>query len=81
MSVRQILTDTAAGTNGLRLKYDTAFTPDSNDTTRGPFPLNADGYTDVRFTARQIKFSVEGPYDTDWRLGNLRIDAVGAGKR
>ena len=81
MSVRQILTDTDAGTNGLRLKYDTAFTPDSNDTTRGPFSLNADGYTDVRFTARQIKFKVEGPYDTDWRLGDLRIDAVGAGKR
>ena len=81
MSVTQIVTDSDAGANGLRLKLQVADTPDGAGTTVGPYSLESDGYTDTRFSARQAFLRVESPYDQEWRLGELRVDARAGGRR
>jgi len=81
MTVKQILTDTDAGDNGLRMKVTTASTPDESGETQGPFTLESDGYTDCRFTDRQVFFKVESPFDQEWRFGEVRFDAAASGKR
>ena len=81
-SVKQIISDSDAGTNGLRLKVTVADTPDdSTPLVKGPYNLEADGYTDTRFIGRQALLRVESPFDQEWRFGELRFDASVAGKR
>jgi len=81
MSVTQIITDSDAGDNGLRIKVQVADTPDETGVTVGPYPLQTDGYTDTRFVGRQAFLTVESPYDQDWRVGELRLDARAEGRR
>jgi len=81
MTVKQILTDTDSGTNGLRMQVVTASTPDEPGVTQGPFTLEADGYTDCRFTDRQVFFKVESPFDQEWRFGEVRFMASTSGER
>jgi len=81
MSVTQILTDTEAGSNGLRLECVTGKTPDAPGTTHGPFILEGDGYSDCRFTDRQTFLKVSSPFDQEWRFGEVRFNASASGKR
>ena len=81
MSVRQIISDTSAGENGLRMKCVIADTPDETAVTQGPFTLENDGYTDCRFTGRQTFLKVESPFDQEWRFGEVRFNAGTAGRR
>jgi len=81
MSVTQILTDTDAGSNGLRLECVTGKTPDATGTTHGPFILEGDGYTDCRFTDRQTFLKISSPFDQEWRFGEVRFDASASGER
>ena len=81
MTVRQIITDTDAGSNGLRMQCVTADTPDETGVTQGPFTLENDGYTDCRFTGRQAFLKIESPFDQEWRFGEVRFDAAVSGKR
>jgi len=81
MKVRQIVTDTEAGDNAVRLKFQTADNPDTTASMRGPFALDNDGFVDTRFNGRQIQFRVEGPFDTDWRVGETRVEGSPGGTR
>jgi len=81
MSVSQIITDTDAGTNGLRLKVTVADTPDKAGIEKGPYTLESDGYTDTRFVGRQTFLRVESPFDQEWRFGEVRFDAAASGSR
>ena len=81
MNVTQILTDSNAGTSGLRLKTTTADTPDGTGIEKGPYILENDGYTDTRFTGRQAFLKVESPFDQEWRFGEVRFDTSVAGER
>ena len=81
MKVRQIITDTDADENAVRLKFKTGDNPDTEGTMRGPFPLESDGYVDTRINGRQIQLRVEGPFDTDWRVGDTRVEASPGGTR
>ena len=81
MKVKQIITDADAGANGVRLKFNSADTPDSTPKVNGPFSIDSDGYIDTRFNGRQIQFKVEGPFDTDWRVGEMRLSATPGGTR
>jgi hypothetical protein len=81
MNVTQILTDSDAGTSGLRLKTTTADTPDGTGIEKGPYILENDGYTDTRFAGRQAFLKVESPFDQEWRFGEVRFDASVAGGR
>ena len=81
MSVKQILTDTDAGSNGLRMEVVTGKTPDAPGTTHGPFTLEGDGYSDCRFTDRQTFLKVSSPFDQEWRVGEVRFIACASGAR
>ena len=81
MSVNQIITDTDAGTNGLRMKISIKQTPDGASTEKGPYALETDGYTDTRFVGRQAVLRVESPFDQEWRFGELRFSAAASGSR
>lgn len=47
----------------------------------GTFNIDADGYTDARFTARQVQVTVEGVTTRDWKLGTVRVDGDARGRR
>ena len=82
MSVSQIITDTDAGSKGLRMKVTVARTPDDNaPVVKGAYDLQNDGYTDTRFTGRQALLRVESPFDQEWRFGEVRLDASQSGER
>ena len=81
MNVRQIITDTDAGSKGLRMKATVADTPDGTGTEKGPYALESDGYTDTRFTGRQTYLKVESPFDQEWRFGEVRFLASVSGSR
>ena len=63
------------------MKLNISNTPDSSSIEKGPYILEADGYTDTRFTARQALLRVESPFDQEWRFGEVRFDASVSGKR
>ena len=81
MSVKQILTDTDAGSNGLRMEVVTGKTPDAPGSTHGPFTLEGDGYSDCRFSDRQTFLKVSSPFDQEWRFGEVRFIASASGER
>lgn len=79
MTVRQIIPDERAlGDTRVRLRgrlYPNA--PETMTTV-----LVAGTPTDVRFTARQVTMQVtEARAETDWRVGEYRLDVVARGKR
>ena len=47
----------------------------------GTYTIDTDGYTDARFTARQLEVTVEGVTTRSWKLGTVRIDGAPRGKR
>ena len=81
MSVKQILTDTDAGDNGLRMEVVTGKTPDAPGSTHGPFTLESDGYSDCRFTDRQAFLKISSPFDQSFRFGEIRFNASASGER
>lgn len=51
--------------------------PVQSEVSQGPFPLA--NPTSVRLTGRQVRLRVEG--SDDWRVGTMRLDVVGGGRR
>ena len=59
--------------------FKTRFYPNATESTHGPFtPANP---TSVRFSGRQLRMRVEGQTATQWKVGNMRIDASAGGRR
>ena len=59
--------------------FKTRFYPNAAETTHGPFtPSNP---TSVRFSGRQLRMRVEGQAAAQWKVGNMRIDAIAGGRR
>jgi hypothetical protein len=56
-------------------------TPTGVQNTYGPFAVAASGYTDARFSDRQVEMSIQGLIDADWRAGYFRLNNKPAGKR
>lgn len=82
MAVTMLVPDRdSASIDALRFFFSTRFAPRLPETTSGPFYPNAEGYTPVRFSGRQIKVKVESNQDVDWRLGVLRAEVKRGGKR
>lgn len=63
----------------VQVKFKTKFYPNGGEETFGPYSMSTP--TDVRFTGRQVKMRIEPIQNQDWRVGNMRIDAVVGGKR
>jgi hypothetical protein len=82
VQVNQIIPDEEANTlPGVTISFKGKFTPLGAETDFGDFTFESDGYTDARFTARQIQMKVTGSTSQDFQVGNIRIDTKARGKR
>lgn len=78
MQVMQLIPDEKSQ-GEVSVKFKTRFHPNEVDIEHGPFtPVNPTG---VRFAGRQFRMRVEGNASADWRVGNMRVDAIPAGRR
>ena len=78
----QILPDEEANTlPGVTISFTGRFTPLGAETNFGNFTFNSDGYTDARFTARQVRMKVTGDTDQQFQVGNIRLDVRNRGRR
>lgn len=78
----QIIPDEEAGTlPGVVLSFTGRFTPLGAETDFGSFTFENDGYTDARFSARQVKMKVTGDTDQLFKVGNIRLDVKKRGRR
>ena len=78
----QILPDEDANTlPGVTISFRGRFNPLGEETNFGNFNFDADGYTDARFTARQVQMKVTGDGSQPFQVGNIRLDVKKRGKR
>ena len=64
------------------LSFKGKFTPLGPTTDFGSFTFDSsDGYTDARFSARQVQMTVTGDTDQTFEVGNIRLDLKARGKR
>jgi hypothetical protein len=81
ISVTQIITDTNAGTGSYNLNFITGQTPNGTPTMCGPYAMRSDGYTDCRFTGRQVQMQVNPTADGLFQVGTIRLDGKPGGRR
>jgi len=78
----QIIPDETANTlPGVTISFKGKFTPLGSETDFGSFTFNTDGYTDARFSARQVKMKVTGSTTQPFQVGKIRLDLKNRGKR
>lgn len=56
--------------------FKSRYTPTGTESVHGPYTVRSDGYTDVRFSGRQIRYRVDQASDVDWRVGNFRLNVA-----
>jgi len=61
------------------VSFKARFYPNGQEYTYGSYPLSSP--TSVRFTGRQITVRIDGETLDDWRVGQIRLDAVAGGRR
>jgi hypothetical protein len=79
--IRQALTDSGYGYNSTTLTFFSTFTPEGAETTSGPYAPRSDGYTDTRVTGRDFRIKLAATQDSNWSVGEMRLDLVPAGGR
>lgn len=82
VAVNQLIIDEdplASGTVGV--SFELAANQNAARTTVGPFVAGSNGYTDCRFTARQVNLTVKPQRDDRWDYGILRADIRPGGRR
>lgn len=78
----QIIPDEEANTlPGVTISFKGKFTPLGSETDFGSFTFGNDGYTDARFTARQVQMTVTGSITQDFQVGNIRLNLRNRGRR
>ena len=78
----QIIPDEEANTlPGVTISFKGRFTPLGSETDFGSFTFENDGYTDARFTARQVQMTVTGSTNQDFQVGNIRLNLRTRGRR
>lgn len=83
LAVRQLIPDGCPNVpTCTEVEFDVRFTPMGAATTAGPFNFSRpDGYSDARFTGRQVDLTVRATQDAPFRFGTLRLDGVlGSGR-
>lgn len=76
-----VMPDSESGYDSTQWTFTTRITPEQSETTRGPYRCRADGYMDVRFTARQVEIEVEQIKAGRWTLGKPLFDIKPRGRR
>ena len=78
----QIIPDEESATlPGVSLSFKGKFTPLGAETDFGSFTFESDGYTDARFSARQVKMKVTGDTDQTFQVGKIRLNVRQRGRR
>lgn len=78
----QIIPDEEANAlPGVTIGFKGKFTPLGPTTNFGNFTFESDGYTDARFTARQVQMTVTGSTTQDFQVGNIRLNLRNRGRR
>lgn len=78
--VRKILPDEKAS-GAVSVTAFVRQTPNGTETEKGPYVVRADGYTDARFSGRQVALQVNAVDDSDWRIGKFRLEGTVGGRR
>ncbi|WP_155625841.1 hypothetical protein [Burkholderia vietnamiensis] len=82
LSITQVLTDENTGGGDYDLSFITKQTPNGPAENYGPYTMRADdGYTDVRFTGRQVQIQIEPKTDGLFHFGTIRLDGRPGGRR
>lgn len=82
VQVNQIIPDEEATTlPGITVGFKGRFTPLGAETDFGNFTFGTDGYTDARFSARQVSMKVTGSLTQDFQVGKIRVDGKPRGRR
>jgi len=63
----------------VQARFKTRFHPTDTERDYGPFTMK--NPTSFRLTGRQITIKVESARNTDWRVGEMRVQAVSGGQR
>lgn len=63
------------------ITFKVRYTPTGTEYTHGPYAVRSDGYTDTRFSGRQMQFKIVPTVDGDFRVGALRMNSHLRGKR
>ncbi len=79
-SVTQIIPD-EKNRGDMTVEFRSRFTPNGDEYLHGPYYVRADGYTDARFSGRQIVMRLEPVVDGPWRFGKFRLDGTIGGRR
>ena len=63
----------------VRARFGTKFYPNATEYNYGPYTLNSP--TSVRISGRQLAVRLEAVNNTDWRVGNIRLEGKAGGLR
>jgi len=68
--------------SALQITFRHRLAPEGVELVEGPYTMDvARGYTDVRFTGRQVKMRFEQVVDEDWSIGDWRLEGIpGSGR-
>jgi hypothetical protein len=79
---RQDDLDPLLNSDAVEVEFDYRFSPESAKQTAGPYQFDVErGYTDVRFSGRQVVMRVKQIKDQLWRIGKYRLEFKQGGKR
>ena len=82
VQVNQIIPDEETTTlPAITIGFKGRFTPLGTETDFGNFTFATDGYTDARFSARQISMKITGDLTQDFQVGKIRVDGKPRGRR
>jgi hypothetical protein len=79
--VKQAITDSGYGYNSTQLTVYSSFTPEGTETTSGPYNPRSDGYTDMRVTGRDFRIKIAATEDSEWSIGEVRLEMTAGGGR
>ena len=78
MKVNSVIPDEST-LGDVKLTFKSRFYPNDTETSHGPFTLS--NPTSVRLQGRQVRMRVEGERLADWRVGQMRLNAMAGGGR
>ena len=66
--------DPTLNSNAVTMEFDVRLAPEATKETFGPYTMDTDrGYTDVRFTGRQVVMRIQQAKNELWRVGQHRL--------
>jgi hypothetical protein len=74
IDINQMQIAAGSGMQSLEVTAFSQYTPEGPETTFGPYTPRADGYTDTRVSARNVRLRLQPVADVDWGVGTIKMD-------